>query len=394
MADEESGEVQSDERVSTFRVLARQPLSLDIGSGGIHELDIQGVSCRIAVKPTHSDLAKRKELGGTTLAIEFLSDPDLDLFEAARAGFELIEDFLSAITIVSGTTFGPSELLQVARLDEADGQNCEFMIFMPLPLKHWHEEISGEKLKSVRGLLAHWDGIESGHRLRRAARLYRSAAGNVDDIDAFQEAYIGLEVLEKPLASMAGFEKHGTEQIKGSCEKCGHEYVRNRTTLVGVRAFVHGAVDTEKVDPDRKADWKLLNKLRNDLTHGLVDENDLGGKPQRGLTAAMHYLHHGICILSHASNLTSSQYLLARGGIEYVLMGRYRAPEWPSLSDWGQVVDTSQFTWVQHASHDWVPQMTFNVRGLEDLKVCVGRLTKPRSMASMDDINPTPIEHE
>src|ERR1700759_4401886 len=128
MTDEEAEETQSGERVSTFRVLAQQPLSLDVGSGGIHELDIQGVSCRIAVKPAHSDLAKRKELGGTALAIEFLSDPDLDLFEVARPGCELIEDFLSAITVVSGTTFGPSGLLQVARLDEADGQNCEFMI--------------------------------------------------------------------------------------------------------------------------------------------------------------------------------------------------------------------------------------------------------------------------
>lgn len=380
--------------MSTFRVLARQPLSLDVGSSGVQELDIQSVSCRIAVKPAYSDLAKRKELGGTTLAIEFLSNPDLDLFEAASAGFELIEDFLSAITVVSGTTFGPSELLQVARLDDADGQNCEFMIFLPLPLKHWHEEISEEKLRSVRGLLAHWDGLESGHRLRRAARLYRSAAGNADDIAAFQEAYIGLEALEKPLASTVGIEKHGTEQIKGSCEKCGHEYVRNRTTLVGVRAFVHGTVDTEKADPDRKADWKLLNRLRNDLLHGLVDENDLGEKPHRGLTAAMHYLHDGICVLSHAPELTSSRYQLARGGGEYVLMGRYHAPEWPLLSDWGQVVDTSQFSWVQHAKHDWVPQMTFNVRSVKDLEVCVGKLMKPRSIASMDDLRPTPIEHE
>ncbi len=391
---DEMQETQSDERVSTFRVLALQPLALDVGSSGIHELDIQGVSCRIAIKPAHSDLAKRRELGGTTLAIEFLSDPDLDLFEAARAGFELIEDFLSAITVVSGTTFGPSELLQVARLDEADGQNCEFLIFLPLPLKHWHEEIAEEKLKSVRGLLAHWDGLDSGYRLRRAARLYRSAAGNVDDITAFQEAYIGLEVLEKPLATVAGFEKHGTEQIKGSCEKCGHEYVRNRTTLVGVRAFVHGTVDTETADPDRKADWTLVNKLRNDLAHGLVDENDLGETPQRGLTAAMHYLHHAICVLSHAPDLTSSQYRLARGGIEYVLMGRYHAPEWPALSDWGQVVDTSQFSWVQHARHNWVPQLTFNVRSVEDLEVAVGRLVKPRSAASMDDVAPTPIERE
>jgi hypothetical protein len=38
--------------------------------------------------------------------------------------------------------------------------------------------------------------------------------------------------------------------------------------------------------------------------------------------------------------------------------------------------------------------MTFNVRSVEDLEVCVGRLTKPRSTASMDDVEPTPIEHE
>lgn len=170
MSEQQSSETQSEAWVSTFSVLARQPLSLDVG-GGIHELDIQNVTCRIAVMPAHSDIAKRKELGGTTIAIEFLSDPHLDLFEAARAGYELVEDFLAAVRVVSGATFGPSELLQVARLDETDGQNCEFVIFMPLPLKHWHEHISDEKLKSVRGLLAHWDGLESGHRLRRAARL-------------------------------------------------------------------------------------------------------------------------------------------------------------------------------------------------------------------------------
>jgi hypothetical protein len=159
--------------------------------------------------------------------------------EAARVGYELVEDFLSAITVVSGATFGPSQLLQVARLDEAEGQNRKFVIFIPLPLKHWDETISDDQLKSVRGLLAHWDGLESGHRLRRAARLYRTAAGNPDEITAFQEVYIGLEVLEKPLASMAGFAKHGTEQVKGKCV-CKCEFTYNKRTLVGVRAFVHG----------------------------------------------------------------------------------------------------------------------------------------------------------
>lgn len=43
--------------------------------------------------------AKQKEVGVTTLPIEFQSAPVVDLFEGARAGFELIEDFLSVITV-------------------------------------------------------------------------------------------------------------------------------------------------------------------------------------------------------------------------------------------------------------------------------------------------------
>jgi NAD-dependent SIR2 family protein deacetylase len=41
-----------------------------------------------------------------------------------------------------------------------------------------------------------------------------------------------------------------------------------------------------------------------------------------------------------------------------------------------------------------MPQMTFNVRSVEDLEVCVGKLMKQRSTASMDDVKPTPIERE
>lgn len=55
------------------------------------------------------------------IAIEFQSHTDIDLFDAARAGVELIQDVLSAITVVLGTTFPASELVQVARFDDADG---------------------------------------------------------------------------------------------------------------------------------------------------------------------------------------------------------------------------------------------------------------------------------
>jgi hypothetical protein len=165
--------------------------------------------------------------------------------------------------------------------------------------------------------------------------------------------------------------------------------------LVGVRAFAHGDVDLKAADVGRKADWKPINTLRNDLAHGLVSDDELGDRPRRGLTTAMHYLHHAICVASHAQDLTSHQYLLARGGKEYVLKGWYSAGEWPPRSEWRQVVDTSEFTWVHHPTHGLVSQTVFNVKGIKDLMVHVGRLKKPISVASTEDIEPTlPVEQD
>jgi len=81
--------------------------------------------------------------------------------------------------------------------------------------------------------------------------------------------------MEPPLAKLAG-RTPSAEEVSGSCEKCGNEYVRKKTTLVRVRAFVHGDVVLENADDGRKSDWKLLNTLRNQLMHGLIDEDDLG----------------------------------------------------------------------------------------------------------------------
>ncbi|MET4384451.1 hypothetical protein ABIB73_000186 [Bradyrhizobium sp. F1.4.3] len=382
--------------VSTYRVLAKQALSLEVGDGRVESFSIQGMECRIAVKPSNDDPAKQREFGGSTIAVEFKATTTDDLFLAGRAGMELIEDFLSAITVVSNTTFGPCELVQVARLDAGRRHNCEFMQMLPLPLNHWHERIAGAKLRSARNLLAHWDGMEGGKRLRRAARNYRSAAGVADDVTAFQEAYVGLEVMEKPLAANAGFAKHGTEQVKGSCEKCGHEYVRNRTTLVGVRAFVAGDVDLDKADEGRVADWKLINKLRNDLMHGLVDDDDLGDRPLRALLASMHYLHHAICTCSHASDLASQQYKLARGGAQFVMLGKYSARTWPPLTDWRQIVETKSpmFEWVPHENYGLVPELSFRNDGVKDLRVGVGRLNQPLSTATMTDIGRVQTERD
>jgi hypothetical protein len=384
---------KSENQVSTYRVLVRQALSLDLGDGGVQSFSIQGTDCRLAVEPLHSDLAKQREFGGSTIALEFRAPTSPDFFAAARAGLELIEDFLSAITVVSGTTFGPCEMMQVARRDHGRKGNCEFMQILPLPLNHWYERITETKLNSARKLLAHWDGLEGGRRLRRAARNFRSAAGITDHVSAFQEAYIGLEAMEKPLASMAGL-KPGTEVVQGACENCGHQYARNRTALVGVRAFVHGDVDPGKADEGRKMDWKLLNNLRNDLMHGLVDADELGGRPVQALTASMHYLHHAICACSHSPDLASEQYRLARGGAEFVLLGRYSAPEWPSLADWKMIVETKAFAWVPHALHDLVPELNFRNDGVKDLEVGFGRLDEPLSIATMADISRVTMERD
>jgi hypothetical protein len=384
------------EDVSTYRILAKQALSLEVGDGGVESFSIQGMECRIAVKPSNDDPAKQRELGGSTIAVEFRAPTTGDLLLSGRAGMELIEDFLSAITVVSNTTFAPCELMQVARLDAGRRHNCEFMQMLPLPLNHWHERISGAKLRSARILLAHWDGLEGGKRLRRAARNYRSAAGTVDDVTAFQEAYIGLEIMEKPLAANAGFEKHGTEQVKGSCEKCGHEYVRNRTALVGVRAFVAGGVDLDKADESRVSDWKRINKLRNDLMHGLVDEGDLGDRPSRSLLASMHYLHHAICTCSHAPDLTSQEYRLPRGGAQFVMLGRYSTRTWPPLTNWQPIVETKSpmFEWVPHDRYELVPELSFRNDGVKDLRVGVGRLSQPLSNAAMTDIGRVHTERD
>jgi hypothetical protein len=378
-------------RKSTYRILARQPLSIEIGPGScVENLSIQGVSCRIDIRSAHSEEALQRELGGSLLAIEFEGDDDTDLFVVARNGFELIEDFLSAITVISGTTFHPSTILQAARLTSAK-KTCDFLQFLQLPVNHWHEVISEPMIRSARHLLAHWDGLESGKRLRRAARRYRDAAGTLDDVAAFQEAYIGLEAMEPPLAKMAGLTA-GTEEVKGSCEHCGHEFIRKRTSLVGVRAFVLGGTKPESADEQRKADWRLINNLRNDLMHGLVDDATLKRRPHDALITSMHYLHDAIMICSHAAAGPSQNYRLARGATRFVLIGTYTATSWSALRDWAEIVETSSFRWVPHTTHGLVPEMAFRNQGLKGLRVGFGRVVEPMSVATMNDLRNAPIE--
>lgn len=377
---------------ATYRVLARQPLSVEIGPDSLIEpLSIQGVACRISIRPAHTEQARQHELGGSLLAVEFEGEQDADLMDVVRDGYELIEDFLSAIAVVSDVTFRPSIIRQVARLGNAKNSNCEFLQFLELPANHWHQPISGQMIGMARHLLAHWDGLENGKRLRRAARRYRDATGTFDDVAAFQEAYIGLEAMEPPLATMAGLTP-GTEEIKGACEHCGEQFTRKRTSLVGVRAFVLDDIDANNADEQRKADWKLVNKLRNDLMHGLVDEVALKRRPHDALIASMHHLHNAISICSHAPQLACEKYQLARGGPQFVLAGSYTVSSWPELTQWTEVVETSSFQWVPHTTYGHVPEINIHNSGLDDLKIGFGKLANPISFATLKDLQATRVE--
>lgn len=359
----------------------------------IEPLSIQGIVCRIAIRPAYDESTHQLELGGSLLAIEFEDQLDADLIVIARKGYELIEDFLSAITVVSGSTFRQSIIRQVARLGNQKKSNCEFLQFLELPANHWHEPISSQNIEAAKNLLAHWDGLENGKRLRRAARRYRDAAGTFDDVTAFQEAYIGLEAMEPPLAKMVGLNP-GTEEIKGACESCGFEFTRKKSTLVGVRAFVLGDLETQNADDQRMSDWKLVNKLRNDLMHGLIDEVMLKRMPHDALLVSMHHLHNAIAICSHAPKLVGERYRLIRGGTQFVITGFFTVSTWPELALWTEVLETSSFRWVSHATYGYVPEINIRNSGIKDLQVGFGKLENPISFATIEDIKKTPVERD
>lgn len=377
----------------TYRVLGHQPLSVKIAPQILEGMSIQKTACRISIRSAQADTTEQLQSGGSILAVEFEAEAKADLIEAAPRGISLLEDFLSAIALVNGSTFQPTELLQVARVGAGVAGECEFVMFRRLPLRHWTKPITADTIGAAKNLLAHWDGLESGHRLRRAALQYREAIGNPDDAAAFQEAYIGLESMEPPLAQAAGL-LPGTEEVRGSCESCGHEFVRKKTTLVGVRNFVLGGDAADSAEEGRKADWKLINALRNDLMHGLTDTDELRDRPHRALLAVMHHLHASICLASHADGLVSGKYLLARGGPMYIIAGTYTATSFPPLDQWRSVVETTEFAWVPHEQFGFVPQMVFNNEGLKDLHLGVAALSQPLSFATMDSIRHVRIERD
>jgi hypothetical protein len=349
-----------------FRLLAFQPLSLSLELSCPFELSIQNIVCRFALRPAHNDKPSQLTHGGTFIVIEFSTKEPTDLLPATQKGLDLIEDFLSALSLVEGATFRDVEPVQIISIDQTFPQKYTFVHFLNLSMNHWHKPISQETFQAVQSILAHWDGLENGKRLRRAARQYQKALGTDDAFMAFQHAYMGLEAIEKPLADIMEIPA-GVEEIEGHCEKCGEKYIRKRSMLAGVRAYVAGAIHPEAFVPEKKREWKEINDLRHKIFHSLQDNKKLELKVRSVLPAAMHHLHDAVCCLSHSHDLESPTFKLVRGMNRLIFIGKFEAVELEPLEECRPLLDSEHGYWVPHPQFGFVPRFKIQTPELDDL---------------------------
>ena len=274
---------------------------------------------------------------------------------------------------------GALEPMQTVRVESAS--QCTFIRYLPLSYNHWDKQISPSTINHARHLVAHWDGLDTGARLRRAARQYCQAIGETDDLLAFQYAYVGLEAMEKPLATTTKLEP-GVEIVTGQCEHCKVTYKRRKTMLSGVRAYVRGDFHPDTASSERAAEWKEMNDLRQQLFHGLIDRKELEDRTQAILPAVMHNLHDAIYCQSHSHGLESSKFALVRRAHRFVLMGTFSAGL-ESLERWTPLLGMIEPRWVKDDRFEFlIPEFPLNNPGIPDLQVGFFLLQEPLSSAS------------
>jgi hypothetical protein len=374
----------------SLRMIAFQPLSLALEDPRPFELLIQDVPCHFFLWPAHEDEEAQRTHGGMYIAVDFSLTDENDLLHATRKGVEFVEDFFSGVSLVEKVTFGDVEPVQIVRSNPNPPETYSLLHFFKLPMRHWEVPISQATIESLRGLLAHWDGLDSGKRLRRAARLFRKAIGNKDPIATFQHAYMGLEALEKPLADAIGIPP-GVEVSQGQCETCGATYTRRRTVLAGVRAYICGDFHPQMATPERRQEWQEINRFRQRLFHSLEDIADLEQFAPRVLPPALHHLHNAICCLSHAHNLESPDFSI-KGMRRIVLKGNFRSSGLGPLDQW-RPLHVYDGYWVRHQQYGFVPRFHIvNPPGLEDLEAAFFWLNPPIENASEDDLIPASWE--
>lgn len=368
-----------------FRLLAFQPLSLTLEDARPIELCIQNIPCRLALRCAHTGKSVQSTHGGSFISLDFSLIDESDLLVATSRGLDLIDDFFSGVSLVEGVTFDEVEPIEIVRNDNANPRDYILLRFLRLSMRRWNTPIPRTAIENVQSLLAHWDGLDTGRRLRRAARQYLKAIGTRSALAAFQHAYMGLEALEKPLAEALSIPA-GVEIIQGHCAKCGAEYTHRRTVLAGVRAYVYGSIHPETAIAERKQEWKSINELRHELFHSLADTTQLERKAQSVAPAAMHCLHDAICCLSHAHDLESGIFKLVIGTRPMLMIGRFSSDGLGPLEQCRPLLEVDEACWADHPQHGLVPEFRISNPRVKNLEAVVFWLDVPLEIASEENL--------
>lgn len=337
-----------------FRILTRQALSVALEQPVSFPVTVGQHSCRVFFKPSEVDPGLQRQLGGAFVHVEFEAAQS-DMLRAVSLGAQLTEDILAGLAVITGLQFGGVTFVQL--LDVTSRDITPFLFLLAPSHLHSERSVTTNDIAHLRSMVAHWDYLPRGGRLRRAAGLYRRSLQEPDDISAFQEAYMGLEALEPALAEQIGVTP-GSEEVKGNCEKCGAEYTRVRTVLNGVRAYIRGAQHPEPAaNEQRESEWKKMNKLRHGLFHSLEDLDKLRTVARSVVAAAAHHLHDAICCLSHAHDLESPDYRVIKGAKQLVLKGIVEPGIQGPLEDSLPVLTVKEFGWDAHPEYGLVPRV-------------------------------------
>ena len=375
------------------RVLAFQPLSVNVKCHQPISLSIQGINCLFALRPAHIDTAEQLTHGGTFVAVEFSIEENIDSLATTRLGLDLIEDFFSAVALIEGAPFGKTAPIQIVGVDRPNPGEHTLLFFLHLEMNHWIKPLSQDTVESARSIVMHWDGLENGRRLRRAGHQFHRAVQSDNMVESFEQAHVGLEALEKPLA-IAMEMTPGAEDIQGKCEACGATYTRRRTVLAGVRAYVQGKFHPETATAERNNEWRRINNLRHELFHSLGGA-DLEQEARGVLPATMHYLHDGICCLSHSHDLESQTFYLFRPSVRQIVFGgQVRTDDLGPLETWSPFFDVKNGYWVEHAEHGFVPEFSAVKMGAEDISGHFFWMGESLEFASEKDLIPADFEEK
>ena len=372
-----------------YRVLAEQAYSVSMERSTAFHAMIEDHHCKVFLKPAHSDPSDQRTHGGGLVHLEFTCN-EKDLLRAAAHGMRLVENVLAGLGVVSGVPFGNAKLIQI--LDLTSKNTTRFLWAVTPEYHHWDQPVTEDQLLSLQGMLAHWDGLRKGTRIRRAAMLYRRVLQELeDDIAAFQYGYMGLEALEPVLAKQQGVDP-GVIKSTGRCQKCGFEYEKRRTALSGVRAYITGPAHSDKKHA-REQEWKVVNDLRQQLFHSLEDLQVLSSNARCALPAVAHFLHDAICCLSHAHALEASMFEMQRSGKRVVFLGTSKPGIDDSIEECRLLVDSPNVVWRSHAEHQWVPEVHFvKSRSGLDISGSISWLPVPLEHGSEADLEPLKIE--